>query len=90
MLTLDDFELVAIPETVLCVPGDCHLARDADMQRDLAIMCIEKATLCICQFSLEGEQVRRTNGFQNVQRGVETGTMTMISNDYCHQSRRLD
>jgi hypothetical protein len=48
MLTLDDFELVAIPETVSCVPADCHLARDVDKQRDLAIMCIEKAKLCLC------------------------------------------
>jgi Fungal specific transcription factor domain len=48
MLTLDDFELVAIPESVSCIPADCLLARDVDKQRELAIMCIEKARLCLC------------------------------------------
>jgi len=48
MLTLDDFEIVAIPDSVTCVPADCTLARDIDKQRQMAIMCIEKAKLCLC------------------------------------------
>jgi hypothetical protein len=48
MMTLDDFDLVAIPEFVACVPMDCKLARDTEMQRKLAILCIEKAKLCLC------------------------------------------
>lgn len=48
MLTIDDFELVAIPESVSCVPADCTLARDVDKQRELAVMCIQKAKLCLC------------------------------------------
>jgi hypothetical protein len=48
MMTLDDFDLVAVPEFVACVPLDCKLARDTEMQRKLAIMCIEKAKLCLC------------------------------------------
>ncbi|KAF2401407.1 hypothetical protein EJ06DRAFT_391149 [Trichodelitschia bisporula] len=48
MLTLDDFEIDVIPESVTCVPAECLLARDVEMQRQLAIMCIEKAKLCLC------------------------------------------
>ncbi|KAF2706731.1 hypothetical protein K504DRAFT_470780 [Pleomassaria siparia CBS 279.74] len=48
MLTLDDFELAPLPESISCLPPDCRVARDVDMQRQLAIMCIEKAKLCLC------------------------------------------
>ncbi|KAF2667475.1 hypothetical protein BT63DRAFT_374859 [Microthyrium microscopicum] len=48
MMTLEDFEIVAIPDNVSCVPADCTLARDVDKQRTLAVMCIEKAKLCLC------------------------------------------
>ena len=48
MLTLDDFDIAPIPDTVTCIPLDCRIARDVDMQRQLAIMCIEKAKLCLC------------------------------------------
>jgi len=48
MLTIDDFELVAIPDSVSSIPADCNIARDVDKQRDLAVMCIEKAKLCLC------------------------------------------
>ncbi|KAF1951493.1 hypothetical protein CC80DRAFT_575389 [Byssothecium circinans] len=48
MLTLDDFEIAPISENISCVPSDCRVARDADVQRQLAIMCIEKARLCLC------------------------------------------
>jgi len=48
MLTLDDFDITPIPDTVTCILPDCRIARDVDMQRQLAIMCIEKAKLCLC------------------------------------------
>jgi hypothetical protein len=48
MLTIDDFDLVAIPDSVTCVPADCHIARDVEKQRQLVVMCIEKAKLCLC------------------------------------------
>jgi hypothetical protein len=48
MMTLDDFELIAIPDSVTCVPADCTIARDINQQKELAIMCIEKAKLCLC------------------------------------------
>lgn len=48
MLELSDFELAVIPEGPSCMPSDCKLLRDLDMQRKLNIMCIENARLCIC------------------------------------------
>ena len=46
MLTLDDFELAALPEGPSCIPSDCKVMWDVEMQRQLAVMCIEKAKLC--------------------------------------------
>lgn len=48
MLELSDFEFAVIPEGPSCVPTDCKLLRDLDMQKQLNIMCIESAQLCIC------------------------------------------
>lgn len=48
MLTVDDFEIATLPEDSTCIPPDCTLFRDTEKQRQLAILCIEKAKLCIC------------------------------------------
>lgn len=48
MLKLDDFELEILPDGPSCMPADCTYLRDAEKQRQLAVMCIEKAKLCIC------------------------------------------
>ncbi|EKG19593.1 hypothetical protein MPH_03457 [Macrophomina phaseolina MS6] len=48
LLTLDDFEIAAVPENISCVPADCAIARDVALQRQLAICCIQKAKLCLC------------------------------------------
>ncbi|GME31226.1 hypothetical protein GTA08_BOTSDO05317 [Neofusicoccum parvum] len=48
MLTLDDFEIAAVPDSISCIPADCVVARDVAMQRQLAICCIQKARLCLC------------------------------------------
>ena len=47
MLTLDDFEIEALQDGPSCIPSECKVMRDTDMQRQLAIMCIEKTKLCI-------------------------------------------
>ena len=48
MLKLDDFELELLPEGPSCMPADCTVLRDVEKQRQLAVMCIEKAKLCVC------------------------------------------
>lgn len=48
MLTVSDFEDAVLPNGPSCIPADCKVLRSAEIQRQLAIMCIEKAKLCIC------------------------------------------
>ncbi|KAH7080312.1 cutinase transcription factor 1 alpha [Paraphoma chrysanthemicola] len=68
MLTLDDFELSPIPDSITCIPADCRVARDADVQRKLAVMCIEKARLCLCISHVLSKQycvLNNNHGLQN-------------------------
>ncbi|KAL5458709.1 hypothetical protein PMIN06_003173 [Paraphaeosphaeria minitans] len=67
MLTLDDFEIAAIPASVTCVPADCRAARDVGLQRQLAIMCIEKARLCLCISHVLSKQYCVLNNNQGLQ-----------------------
>lgn len=67
MLTLDDFEIAALPDSVTCIPPDCRVARDVDMQRQLAIMCIEKARLCLCISHVLSKQYCVLNNNQGLQ-----------------------
>ncbi|KAL1838603.1 hypothetical protein VTJ49DRAFT_2471 [Mycothermus thermophilus] len=50
-LTEDDFDLEALPDDNQLLGGptgaECALVRDVAMQRELALMCIEKARLCM-------------------------------------------
>lgn len=48
MLQLDDFDIDILPDGPSCMPADCTYLRDAEKQRQLAVMCIEKAKLCVC------------------------------------------
>ncbi|KAF1972863.1 cutinase transcription factor 1 alpha [Bimuria novae-zelandiae CBS 107.79] len=67
MLTLDDFELAAVPDSVTCIPADCRVARDVGLQRQLAIMCIEKARLCLCISHVLSKQYCVLNNNQGLQ-----------------------
>ncbi|EXM17759.1 hypothetical protein RAB80_012917 [Fusarium oxysporum f. sp. vasinfectum] len=48
MLEESDFEIEALPKDNTVIPASCTLVRNLDMQRELAIMCIAKAQLCVC------------------------------------------
>lgn len=43
----DDFEIQALPDSITVIPPECTLMRDVAMQRELAVMCIHKAKLCV-------------------------------------------
>ncbi|GAB1314178.1 Transcription factor CTF1 [Madurella fahalii] len=47
MLVEADFEIAVLPEENQLLGSDCALLRDVEMQRELALMCIEKAKLCV-------------------------------------------
>ena len=66
MLTIEDFDLAPIPECVICVPADCTIARDVEKQRQLAVMCIEKAKLCLCISQVLSKQYCVLNNNQGV------------------------
>lgn len=48
MLVEADFEIRALPDGNSVMPPECTLLRDVGMQRELAVMCIAKAKLCLC------------------------------------------
>jgi hypothetical protein len=48
LLTEDDFELAALPESITIISRHCPLIRDVEAQRELAQMCIAKVKLCLC------------------------------------------
>ncbi|KAK3685493.1 cutinase transcription factor 1 beta [Podospora appendiculata] len=47
MLVLADFDIKSLPNNNQLLGPDCAVARDMEMQRQLALMCIEKAKLTI-------------------------------------------
>ncbi|KAH8727499.1 cutinase transcription factor 1 alpha [Phaeosphaeriaceae sp. PMI808] len=68
LLTIDDFEISPIPDSITCIPAGCRVARDVDVQRQLAIMCIEKARLCLCISHVLSKQycvLNNNHGLQN-------------------------
>ena len=48
MLQLADFKLEILPDSPCCIPAECKVMRDTELQRQLAVMCIEMAKLCMC------------------------------------------
>ncbi|KAG5917581.1 Cutinase transcription factor 1 beta [Claviceps africana] len=48
MLLESDFDIRPLHEGIGVVPAECTLIRDVSMQRELAVMCISKAKLCLC------------------------------------------
>ncbi|PSN72876.1 hypothetical protein BS50DRAFT_606729 [Corynespora cassiicola Philippines] len=66
MLTLDDFELAPLPDSLTCLPANCRVAKDVDIQRQLAIMCIEKAKLCLLISSVLSKQYCVLNNNQGL------------------------
>lgn len=66
LLTLDDFEIAAVPDNISCIPADCVVARDVAMQRQLAICCIQKAKLCLCISNVLSKQYCVLNNNQGL------------------------
>jgi hypothetical protein len=66
MLTIDDFEIAPLPDSVACIPADCAIARDVELQRQLAVMCIEKAKLCLCVSHVLSKQYCVLNNQQSI------------------------
>ncbi|KAK6610930.1 C6 transcription factor [Botrytis cinerea] len=48
MLVEGDFEIKALDPRITIISSSCSLIRDVEAQRELALMCISKAELCLC------------------------------------------
>ena len=48
MLEESDFDIEPLSEEIQVIGEDCRFVRDMAMQQELALMCIEKAKLCLC------------------------------------------
>jgi hypothetical protein len=48
MLSLNDFQFYDLPDKLLRIVNNSPIARSAEKQRALAMMCVEKAKLCVC------------------------------------------
>ncbi|KAH9838957.1 C6 transcription factor (Ctf1B) [Teratosphaeria destructans] len=81
MLTIDDFEIAALPEGPSCIPSDCTYLRSADKQRQMAVMCIEKAKLCICVsdiLSVQYSVLQNNHGAMSEEGSTKT-TMMLVA-----------
>lgn len=82
MLTVDDFQISALPDAPSCVPPECNLFRDVEKQRQLAVLCIEKTKLCICISSVLSVQysvLQNNQAAQNAENTTRT-TMSLLPN----------
>jgi hypothetical protein len=74
MLTMDDFEIAAVADNITCVPRSTVIARNTERQRQLAMMCIEKAKLCLCISQVLSKQYCVLNN----QQGIANDRTTMM------------
>lgn len=72
MLEEGDFEISALSDENQLLPAECTLVRDINMQQELAVMCVEKAKLCICinhmlkaQYSVLNRELARPENTTN-------------------------
>jgi len=81
MLKVEDFEDTVLPEAPSCIPADCSLLRDAEKQRRLAVMCIEKAKLCLCVshvLSVQYSVLHNNHGVLG-EEGITRTTMMLVA-----------
>ena len=80
MLTLDDFEVRIAPDINSCI-SRCEIMRDIEMQRQLAVICIEKAKLCIVVSNVLSVQysVFYKNHGELSEGGCARGNMTLVA-----------
>ncbi|GAB7350829.1 hypothetical protein MBLNU459_g1362t1 [Dothideomycetes sp. NU459] len=84
MLKVDDFDIKALPTTSSCISVSCTLMQDTSAQRELAVMCIEKAKLCICishVLSTQYSVLHNNHGVQSSEGSTRTTMMLVARKD---------
>lgn len=80
MLRLEDFD-VAVWPAAASSGVNCRLLQDTKMQRELAVMCIEKAKLCICishVLTTQYSVLHNNHGVQSTE-GNTKSTMMLVA-----------
>lgn len=82
MLTVSDFESAVLPAGSSCIPANCSFVRSKEKQRQSAILCIEKAKLCICISHVLSAQYSVLNNNHGVisEEGSTKTTMMLVAN----------
>ncbi|KAK3696544.1 hypothetical protein LTR37_017886 [Vermiconidia calcicola] len=81
MLTLDDFDIRALSDGPSCISSDCKVMRDPEMQRKLAVMCIEKTKLCVAMshiLSVQYSVLHNNHGILSEEGSTRT-TMMLVA-----------
>ena len=84
LLTLEDFDISALDNHHSVIPAGCTYMRDTDKQRKLAIMCLEKAKLCICishVLSTQYSVLHNNHGVQSKEGSTRTTMMLVARKD---------
>lgn len=85
MLAVEDFTLEAPAiNPMSCIPVSCSVMYDAEKQRQLAIMCVEKAKLCICisrVLSTQYSVLHNNHGAQSKEGSTRTTMMLVAKKD---------
>lgn len=80
MLTIEDFDIAPLPAAASSAVN-CKMLQDTTMQRELAVMCIEKAKLCICVSHVLATQysvLHNNHGIQSNE-GNTKSTMRLVA-----------
>ena len=91
MMAMEDFEIAPLPDYITCIPTDCVIARDIEKQRQLAVMCIEKAKLCLCISQILCTQYSVLNNNQGIlsEEGNTQTTMMLLPKKLDSQANEI-
>jgi Fungal specific transcription factor domain len=78
MLTLNDFEIQILSDDNTSISEDCTLIRDINMQKDLAVMCMAKARLCLIISHVLSAQYSVLVKYQAAQQGQDCNTRSNV------------
>ncbi|KAF2153075.1 hypothetical protein K461DRAFT_240433 [Myriangium duriaei CBS 260.36] len=85
MLALEDFSISSrMANPMSCIPSNCSVLYDSSKQRLLAIMCVEKAKLCICishVLSTQYSVLHNNHGAQSKEGSTRTTMMLVAKKD---------
>lgn len=89
MLEVSDFETTVLRDGPSCIPADCKILRSSEMQRQSAMMCIEKAKLCICMshvLSVQYSVLNNNHGVVSDEGGSTKTTVHLVAKQRNPQS----